>query len=71
MRRERPQWQRDALRRLSYIAAIGLVGLVLELLLEGTASLIGTTLLGLAGVLLVALVFLEIGYSEDRERTGG
>jgi hypothetical protein len=33
-----------------------------------TGEIIGWTLVGLAGIIAVALVFLEVGYSEDRDR---
>jgi hypothetical protein len=47
-------------------------GVVLLVAGEGTlASTVGAALLGLAGVAFVALVFLLVGESEDRDRRNG
>ncbi|HEY2398376.1 MAG TPA: hypothetical protein VGH78_05225 [Solirubrobacteraceae bacterium] len=46
-----------------------LAGLVLIVTSDGsTARTVGAVLLGLAGIAFVALVFLIVGESEDRER---
>jgi hypothetical protein len=47
-------------------------GVVLLVVVEGTlASTVGAALLGLAGIAFVALVFLLVGESEDRDRRNG
>jgi hypothetical protein len=67
----RPEWQRAALRRAIVPAVLMIAGLALVLAAGGTVETIGYVLLGLGGILAVALVFLEIGFSEDRERSRG
>ena len=59
-----------------FTAAIGalafLAGLVLVLAAGDTiASIIGAGLLGLGGIAFVALAFLLVGESEDRDRRNG
>jgi hypothetical protein len=46
-----------------------LIGAVLELVGGTIDEVIGAGLLGLAGIAFVALVFLLVGESEDRDRT--
>jgi hypothetical protein len=47
-----------------------LAGVVVLLTLTGTTAVVaGSVLLGLAGIAFVALVFLVVGESEDRDRT--
>jgi hypothetical protein len=47
-------------------------GVVLLVVGEGTlTSTVGASLLGLAGIAFVALVFLLVGESEDRDRRKG
>jgi hypothetical protein len=49
-----------------------LAGLVVLLAAGGTgASIVGAGLLGLAGIAFVALAFLLVGESEDRDRGNG
>jgi peptidoglycan/LPS O-acetylase OafA/YrhL len=49
-----------------------LAGIVVLLAVDGdTAATAGALLLGLAGVAFVALVFLLVGESEDRDRRDG
>ena len=58
-------------RNASFGAAAVLVvaGILCAALLDGTAAgVISILLIGIGGVLAVALVFLLIGLSEDRER---
>ena len=58
-------------RNASFGAAAVLVvaGILCAALLDGTAAgVIAILLIGIGGVLAVALVFLLIGLSEDRER---
>jgi uncharacterized membrane protein YuzA (DUF378 family) len=57
-------------------ACVGVVALVAGIVLlvvgEGTlASTVAAALLGLAGIAFVALVFLLVGESEDRDRRNG
>jgi hypothetical protein len=59
-----------------FAACVGVValiaGVVLLVIGEGTlASTVGAALLGLAGIAFVALVFLLVGESEDRDRRNG
>jgi hypothetical protein len=59
-----------------FAATIGvfalLAGLVLLLAAGGTvASTVGAGLLGLSGIAFVALAFLLVGESEDRDRRNG
>jgi hypothetical protein len=59
-----------------FTASLGVVsllgGIVVLVAGEGNlASTIGAVLLGLAGILFVALAFLVVGESEDRDRRDG
>ena len=59
-----------------FAACVGVLALVAGVLLlalgEGTlATTVGAGLLGLAGIAFVALVFLLVGESEDRDRRNG
>jgi len=59
-----------------FAACVGVLalaaGVVLLVAGEGTlASVAGAALLGLAGIAFVALVFLLVGESEDRDRRNG
>jgi hypothetical protein len=65
-------WGRAALRRFAATAALALVGLVLILAGDdgNFVFVTGSVLLGLAGIGAVALVFYEVGLSEDRDRHG-
>jgi hypothetical protein len=49
--------------------ALLVAGIVCEAAVNGGAGqIVGFTLIGLGGITLISLVFLEIGLSEDRER---
>ena len=61
-------WRRPAARRFAAAAAITIAGAVVAAMAGGTPALIGWAILGVGLVLVVSLVFLEVGYSEDRER---
>ena len=50
---------------------IAAIGVVLIVLFSGTGSIIGWALVGVALTVVVSLVFLEVGYSEDRARARG
>jgi hypothetical protein len=67
---------RDVTRADIFAASVGVLALVagVVLLLAGEGSLastVGAALLGLAGIAFVALVFLLVGESEDRDRGNG
>jgi hypothetical protein len=57
-----------AARRLIVPAVIVVAGTVVAAATSGTASIIGWGVVAVGLVLAVSLVFLEIGYSEDRAR---
>ncbi|MGZ6641227.1 MAG: hypothetical protein ACXVFT_05240 [Solirubrobacteraceae bacterium] len=62
-------WRAAAVRRFAAALALTVAGLVLVALAGGIAlELVGWTVFGLGLVLAVSFVFLEVGYSEDRER---
>jgi hypothetical protein len=66
-----PLTQTDrALALLTALAAVA--GVVVLLVGDGTAAEItGALLLGFAGIVLMALLFLLVGESEDRDRSRG
>ena len=65
-------WQRAALRRVLWTTALLIVGFVLGVVGgSGWVSIVGWTLVGLALIVYVALAFLEVGLSEDRDRASG
>jgi hypothetical protein len=69
-----PDWRRALVRRLAWIGALLVVGLVLAVIGgEDPLGWAGWVLVGLALILVVALAFYEVGLSEDRdrERRGG
>ena len=62
-------WRRSAARRAMLPVAIALIGTVgPSSPSEGTLRIIGGGVIAVAITVAVALVFLEIGYSEDRAR---
>jgi hypothetical protein len=61
-------WRAAAARRFAVTAVIAAIGVVLIVATAGTASIIGWGVLAIGLTLAVSLVFLEIGYSEDRAR---
>lgn len=61
-------WRRAALRRFLVPLAIAIAGIVLVVATSGTAEIIGGGVIALAVTIAISLAFLEIGYSEDRER---
>ena len=65
-------WQRAALRRVGWTTLLLVVGFVLGVIGGGSwVSVTGWTLVGLALIVYVALAFLEVGLSEDRDRSSG
>ena len=61
-------WRAAAKRRFGVLLGVIVVGVVLAAVASGTLQLVGVGLLSIAAVGAVSLVFLEIGYSEDRAR---
>jgi hypothetical protein len=65
-------WKRAAWRRVAWTTGLLVVGLILGGV--GGGGWVGTTgwvLVGIALILYVALAFLEVGLSEDRDRERG
>lgn len=65
---EDTRWRRAAALRFVVPLAIALVGGGIVLATDGTAEVIGWGVIGVAVAVALSLVFLEVGYSEDRER---
>ncbi len=62
-------WRRRAARRAMWPLLIALAGFVVVLFgKDGTLGIIGWGIVGAGVTVAIALVFLEVGYSEDRER---
>jgi multisubunit Na+/H+ antiporter MnhC subunit len=61
-------WRSAAALRFAVAFVLMVVGIVLEVATKGTASIIGWGIVGLAVTLAISLIFLEVGYSEDRAR---
>jgi uncharacterized membrane protein len=61
-------WQRDAVRRALWVLALFVVGAIPVVIGGETLTVVGATIMGLALILATALVFYEIGLSEDRDR---
>lgn len=61
-------WRRAAARRFLVPIAIAIVGFVLIAATSGTAEIIGGGVVALAVTIAISLAFLEVGYSEDRDR---
>jgi hypothetical protein len=61
-------WGPAARRRFLVPAAIGVAGIVVIVATSGVARIAGWAVLAVACVIAVSLVFLEIGYSEERAR---
>lgn len=57
-----------AARRFAVALAVAVAGVVVVALTDGTLEIVGWAIIGLAAVIAVSLVFLEIGLSEDRDR---
>jgi hypothetical protein len=61
-------WRTAAARRLLVPLAIAVAGIVVIAVADGTARIIGWGVLAVAITVAVSLLFLEVGYSEDRAR---
>jgi len=58
-------WKAEAQRRFAGAALIIVVGLVIGIV---GSTLLGWVIVSLGLVIVVSLAFLEVGYSEERER---
>ena len=66
---QRPeQWRRAAAARFAVPVALALAGAVLATVAEGTLRIVGGGVIATAVTVAISLVFLEVGYSEDRAR---
>jgi hypothetical protein len=65
---EEPDWRRAAARRFALPLLIAVAGIVVVAVASGTTRAIGWGVVALAITVAMSLVFLEIGYSEDRAR---
>jgi hypothetical protein len=61
-------WRGPPARRFLVPLAVAAPGMALIISTSGTARVIGWGIVAIAVVLALSLVFLEIGYSEDRAR---
>ena len=62
-------WRRRAARRSVWPLVLAVIGFIVVLIGEdGTLGIIGWGIVGAGVTVAIALVFLEVGYSEDRER---
>ncbi len=61
-------WRRAALRRAIVPLVLIAVGAVIASVTSGTAQAVGFGIFGVGCVVAVSLFFLEVGYSEDRDR---
>ena len=62
-------WRRRAVRRAAWPMALAVIGFVLVLIgKDDTLGIVGWGVVGAGVTVAIALVFLEVGYSEDRER---
>ncbi|HEX2103635.1 MAG TPA: hypothetical protein VHF51_08280 [Solirubrobacteraceae bacterium] len=69
---ERRVWTAAAARRMLVPVAIAVAGIVIVLAGGGgTLTIVGWGVIGIALTVAVSLVFLEVGYSEDRARARG
>jgi hypothetical protein len=59
---------RWAVLRFLFVFALAAVGAVIGAATGGTTSIVGWGIVTLAVSLVISLVFLEVGYSEDRAR---
>lgn len=59
---------RDAALRFTAPVLLAAVGIVMTIATDGTAEAIGWGLIAIAITVAISLVFLEVGYSEDRAR---
>jgi hypothetical protein len=65
---EERDWRAAAARRFVVPLVIAVVGIVVVVVTDGTARIVGSGVIAVAVVVAISLVFLEVGLSEDRER---
>jgi uncharacterized oligopeptide transporter (OPT) family protein len=65
---EEQDWRAAAARRFVVPLVIAVAGIVVVVVTDGTARIIGWGVIAVAVVVAISLVFLEVGLSEDRER---
>jgi uncharacterized oligopeptide transporter (OPT) family protein len=65
---EERDWRTAAARRFIVPLVIAVAGIVIVLVTDGTARIVGWGVVAVAVVVAISLVFLEVGLSEDRER---
>ena len=65
-------WKRAAKRRMIAPLVVLVVGIVMLVVggIDTTLGIVGSGVIAAAFTIAIALVFLEVGLSEDRERTG-
>lgn len=63
-----PDWRRAAARRAMLPVVIAAIGVTVVIAGEGSLIIVGSGIIAVAVTVAIALVFLEIGYSEDRAR---
>ena len=62
-------WRRRAARRSVWPLVLAAIGFVIVLIgKDDTLGIVGWGVVGVGITIAIALVFLEVGYSEDRER---
>ncbi len=62
-------YKRRAVHRAKWPVALAVIGFVIVLIgKDDTLGIIGWGVVGLGITIAIGLVFLEVGYSEDRER---
>ncbi len=62
-------YKRRAVHRAKWPVALAVIGFVIVLIgKDDTLGIIGWGIVGAGVTVAIALVFLEVGYSEDRER---
>jgi hypothetical protein len=66
---EQIDWRRRAARRSILPLLVAVAGFVVVLIgKDGTLGIIGWAIVGVGITIAISLVFLEVGYSEDRAR---
>jgi hypothetical protein len=62
------EWRKAAIRRFLVPLAIAVIGIIVVAATSGTARIVGWGIVCVAITVAISLVFLEVGYSEDRAR---
>src|SRR5437016_1180234 len=66
--RDSGSWRVAAVHRFVPAGLVGVIGLVGIVATTGTTSIVGAALVTAGVMLAISFAFLEVGYSEDRER---